>query len=278
MKTSVRPYKHFGECLWLENGVWEMGIPLSFGLRILFFARAGQPNVFYEQPADADDLTTPEGWRIYGGTRLWFAPESEHTLDRPERQPISYSWTEGRLLLTQARDEALHVVKQIEIAETNEPNRVFIAYRITNVGERPLVGAPWAVSAMRGGGVCTVPFSARSSAVSAKPERRLSLWNTTSLCDERLTFTEHSATVRQTPLDAYFKLGFFCATGSGSYTLPEQTFIKEFPVAAGAAYPDGGVNLEIYCCRWMLEFETLAPVRALLPGDSAEHTECWTIR
>ncbi len=90
MKTSFRNYKHFGDCLWLEHGTWEMGIPLSFGLRILFFARAGQENVFFEQPPDADYLTTPEGWRIYGGTRLWFAPESEHPLYQPEGQPISY--------------------------------------------------------------------------------------------------------------------------------------------------------------------------------------------
>ncbi len=278
MKTGIRSYKHFGECLWLEHGTWEMGIPLSFGLRILFFARAGQPNVFFEQPAGADYLTTPEGWRIYGGTRLWFAPESEHPLYQPEGQPISYAWVGGNLILTQNEDEALHLVKQIEISETGDANSVSIRYRVTNTGSEPLIGAPWVVSAMREGGVCTVPFETSSSEITAKPERLLSLWNTTSLGDERLTFTERSAAVRQKPLDAYFKLGLYIAAGAGSYALPEQTFTKEFPVAKGAAYPDGGVNLEIFCCRWMLEFETLAPTGMLLPGDSAEHEERWTVR
>ena len=278
MKTGFRNYKHYGDCLWLENGAWEMGIPLSFGLRILFFARAGQPNVFFEQPADVDYLTTPEGWRIYGGTRLWFAPESEHPLYQPEGQPISYAWADGRLILTQNEDEALHLVKQIEIAETQDESSVSIRYRVTNTGSEPLIGAPWAVSVMREGGVCTVPFAAQSSEITAKPDRLLSLWNTTSLGDERLAFTERSVAVRQKPLDAYFKLGLFSAAGTGSYALPEQTFTKEFSVAKGAAYPDGGVNLEIFCCRWMLEFETLAPMCALLPGDSAEHDERWTVR
>ena len=278
MKTGFRNYKHFGDCLWLENGAWEMGIPLSFGLRILFFARPGQPNVFFEQPADADYLTTQEGWRIYGGTRLWFAPECEHPLYQPERQPISYAWADGKLILTQNEDEALHLVKQIEIAQTQDANSVSIRYRVTNTGSEALAGAPWAVSVMREGGVCTVPFAAQSSEITEKPDRVLSLWNTTSLGDERLAFTDRTVAVRQKPLDAYFKLGLFSAAGTGSYVLPEQTFTKEFPVAQDAAYPDGGVNLELYCCRWMLEFETLAPTNVLLPGDSAEHEELWTIR
>ena len=278
MKTTFRNYKHFGDCLWLEHGKWEMGIPLSFGLRILFFARAGQENVFFEQPADADYLTTPEGWRIYGGTRLWFAQESEYPLYQPEAQPISYAWVDGRLVLTQNEDTALHLVKEIEISETEDDSSVAIRYRVTNTGSDPLVGAPWAVSVMRGGGVFTAPFEAATNEISDKPERILSLWNTTSLGDERLTFTDHSVAIRQKPLDAYFKLGLHSAAKTGSYTLPDQTFIKEFPVSMGDLYPDGGVNLEIYCCRWMLEFETLAPMRILLPGDTAEHTERWTVR
>jgi len=278
MKTSFRTYKHFGDCLWLEHGTWEMGIPLSFGLRILFFARAGHENVFFEQPADADYLTTPEGWRIYGGTRLWFAPESEYPLCQPEAQPISYAWVGGSLVLTQNEDKALHLVKEIEISEAKNDSSVSIRYRVTNTGSDPLVGAPWAVSVMREGGVFTAPFAAETDELSDKPERILSLWNTTSLGDERLTFTEDSVVVRQKPLDAYFKLGLYSAAKSGSYTLPDQTFTKEFPVSKEELYPDGGVNLEIFCCRWMLEFETLAPMRILLPGDTAEHTERWTVR
>ncbi len=184
----------------------------------------------------------------------------------------------GNLILTQNEDEALHLVKQIEISETGDANSVSIRYRVTNTGTRALIGAPWVVSAMREGGVCTVPFETSSSEITAKPERLLSLWNTTSLGDERLTFTDHAVAIRQKPLDAYFKLGFYSAAMTGSYTLPEQTFTKEFPVSKEEMYPDGGVNLEIFCCRWMLEFETLAPMSILLPGESAEHTERWTVR
>lgn len=277
MKLQTKTYRHFGECLWLGNGTWEMGIPLSFGPRLLYFSKRGEENVFYEQPEDAGYLSTPEGWRVYGGTRLWLAPESGHALYAPERNPVLHEWRGEALTVTQAEDPLLHAVKQMEIAETDDPCSVDVKYRITNVGSEPLRGAAWAVSAMREGGVLTAPFSTQTDEITAKPGRILSLWNTTGLDDPRLAFADGAVSVGQRPLDAYFKLGLFSAAGKARYVLPEQTFTKTFTVAEGAAYPDGGVNLEIYACRWMLEFETLAPLGTILPGGSAEHTERWTI-
>lgn len=277
MNKKTRKYRWFGECLWLENGTWEMGISLSFGLRVLSFSAIGRPNVFYEQPAKTDSLSTREGWRVFGGTRLWLAPENVHPLYAPERSPISYEWHGETLRITQAEDPLLHVVKQMEIAETDDSSSVNIVYRIINTGSEALTGAPWAVSAMREGGTLTVPFSVDPLMDTAKPGRILSLWNATSLDDPRLMMSSQAVSVVQRPLDDYCKLGLFCPAGTARYTLPEQTFEKTFLADADASYPDGGVNLEIYACRWMLEFETLAPLRTILPGETAEHCERWRI-
>lgn len=277
MKAETRQYKHFGECLWLQNGVWELGVPLGFGARAIYFSLAGKENVFYEQPEDAAYLTTPEGWRIFGGTRLWLAPESEHSLYSPELRPISYEWRGETLRITQPEDENLHVVKQMEIRETEDPQSVMLTYRMLNVGQEALLGAPWAVSAMRKGGVLAAPFGAKSGAITAKPGRILSLWNNTALDDERLRFGSDVVEVFQRERDEYFKIGLCSRAGTAQYTLPDQVFIKTFPTDPNAAYPDGGVNLEVFACRWMLEFETLAPLRTIQPGQTAEHAECWTI-
>ncbi|MDP3447283.1 MAG: hypothetical protein Q8S22_04395 [Eubacteriales bacterium] len=277
MKTQIRNYKHFGECLWLENGMWELGIPTSFGPRVLYFAQKGLENVFYEQPADADYLCTPEGWRIYGGTRLWLAPESAHALYAPEQNPVSTQWHDDTLVVTQVEDKNLHVMKQIEISEGEDPLSVDIVYRITNTGKQTLTGAPWAVSVMRAGGVLTVPFEAKTREITAKPDRILSLWNTTSLNDPRLSFTNSAVEIAQRTQDDYFKVGLCCAAGTASYALEDQILTKTFPVNQNSVYPDGGVNLEVYACRWMLEFETLAPLGTILPDESVEHAERWTI-
>lgn len=277
MNASIRKLRHFGNCLWLENGFWETAVSLRFGPRILWFSVTGCENVFYEQPEDADYLCTPEGWRVFGGTRLWLAPESVHSLYSPDSAPVEYECADGEACVTQNEDRGLHAKKRIVIRETDEKNTVEIEYRITNTGAGPLTGAPWAVSAMRAGGVLTVPFAASSAAITAKPERFVSLWNTTSLGDARLAFREQAVKISHLPMREYFKIGLFCPAGEARYDLNDQTFIKRFPVSAEAAYPDGGVNLEAFCCEQMLEFETLAPVRTMLPGETATHLERWTL-
>ena len=277
MKTRMEVYKHFGECLFVEGESWKLGITLSMGPRILYFAQTGRENVFYEQPEETDYLCSSEGWRVYGGTRLWLAPEGAHALYAPETAPVFYEWRGETLIVTQAEDASLHVVKQMEIAPTEEKNSVNIRYRITNTGGETLVGAPWAVSAMRAGGVLTAPFAGAAGEPVAKPERFLSLWNSTSLGDDRLRFTKTGVEIAQKKSDDYFKIGLFCAAGTAQYALEDQTFTKTFPVAMGAAYPDGGVNLEVFACRQMLEFETLAPLGVILPGETAEHAERWTL-
>ena len=276
MKTRIEAYKHFGECLFVEGESWTLGITLSMGPRILYFAQTGRENVFYEQPKEADYLCSPEGWRVYGGTRLWLAPEGAHALYAPEPAPVSYEWRNETLVITQAEDKSLCAVKQMEITADGR-NSVNIRYRVTNTGGETLVGAPWAVSAMRAGGVLTVPFGGASGELVAKPERFLSLWNTTSLGDNRLHFLKNAVEIAQRKNDEYFKIGLFCAAGTAQYALEDQTFTKTFPVIAGAAYPDGGSNLEVFACRQMLEFETLAPLSVVLPGETAEHTERWTL-
>jgi len=277
VKAGVRSYGHFGDCLWLGNGVWEMAVSLCFGPRILRFSLAGRENVFYEQPEDADYLCTPDGWRVFGGTRLWLAPESEHPLYAPDLLPVAYECSDGEARVIQPEDPRLHAEKRIVIRETEEENSVEIDYQVRNTGPVPLYGAPWAVSAMRAGGVLTVPFSAENDEITAKPGRFLSLWNTTSLGDARLAFAEEAVQIRQLPLGAYFKIGLFCSAGTARYEIGDQTFVKRFPVSPGAVYPDGGVNLEAFCCEQMLEFETLAPLETICPGATAKHTERWTI-
>ena len=277
MNVQTRVCRHFGKCVWLGNGVWELGVTLEFGPRILYFALADGENVFYEQPQDANYLCTPEGWRVFGGTRLWFAPESEHPLYHPDLSPVTFERGANAVTVTQEEDEALGVVKRITFAETAEKNAVSVCYEIQNTGTRQLTGAPWAVSAMRAGGVLTVPFREESGALTATPGRFLSLWNATSLADPRLRFTNDTVIITQKPEDTYFKLGLFCGAGEASYKIGGRAFTKTFPVLPGALYPDGGVNLEVYCCTHMLEFETLAPFTTIRPGGTAAHSERWTI-
>ena len=283
MRCEIRPYRHYGNCIVVDNGVVEAILSLCFGPRILSFRLHGCENVFYEQPADADYLRTDEGWRVYAGTRLWFAPEGVHNVYEPDNAPVEYAILPEGVRVTQAWDAALEIEKSIVLRFAANPNGVTVEYAVRNLGAKPLFGAPWAVSMMAEGAEVTAPFGCES--FGATPLRQLSLWNNTSLADPRLDFRQDGIRILHTPpegrpfdRDAYFKLGILCRAGDASCKVRGQVFTKTFDGSPGGAFPDGNVNLEIYCCRHMLEFETLAKEGCIPPGETAVHTENWRLR
>ncbi len=274
MQNRVELYRHFGKCLWLSNGTVELAASLDFGIRILRFSLCGGENVFYEQPQEAQYLCTEEGWRVYGGHRLWLAPESENTY-WPDNTPVSYTPLENGVLLTQPEDGYLHVRKSIRVFFTQDPHEVIVAHSVQNCADSPLHCGLWSISAMRGGGTMRAPFA--GSGGDMTPRRFLSLWDTTSLADARLQFTQDTVAVRHLPVDEYFKLGLLCREGAAAYVTGGRVFTKRFDGGSNTPYPDNNVNFEVYACRHMMEIESLAPLSAIAPGETAEHIEHWRL-
>jgi hypothetical protein len=270
-----KKYKYFGRCLFVSNGGLIFAAALDFGIRILYFAKVGGINFFYEQPEDAVYLSTKEGWRVYGGHRLAFAPESDK-IYWPDNAPVRFTVLENGVILEQEQDPWLSVEKTVELRFTDRPMELSVVHRIRNTGKTALRGAPWAITAVRAGGTMTVPFIP-SVEFTARPRRFISLWNTTSFSDERLHFKKDSLELKQIPIDDYFKMGVFCSEGLMCYRVEEQKFQKCFKVDASLIYPDNNVNVEFFACRYMMELETLAPLSDIQPGAICEHREVWSI-
>jgi hypothetical protein len=250
-------------------------IALDFGIRILFFSEAGGSNFFYEQPDVASYLSTKEGWRVYGGHRLAFAPESGKTY-WPDNAPVRYTILENGIRLEQEPDGYLYAEKTIELYFTGNPLELSVIHRIRNTGKTALNGAPWAITAVAAGGTMSAVF-APPEALGSKPDRFISLWNTTSLNDERLSFTKEGMELKQLPIDDYFKIGIFCSEGLIRYRLGEREFQKRFEIDPALTYPDNNVNAEFFMCKYMMELETLAPLSGIQPGGTCEHREVWSI-
>lgn len=284
MNYSIIKYSYFGNCIHLTNGVVEIVASLDMGPRILKFCLVGYENVLYEQDENADYLCTPDGWRLFGGGRLMFAPESRATY-WPDNSPVEYEITEQGVRLTRPYDEWLNASKSIDISFTDNPSSVAISYSITNLGNEPLEGAPWAVTSASPGGVLIVPFSNKYAEkpslnniwAGAAPNRFVSFWNSTRFDDKRLSFSNDDIIVKHLPIDDYFKIGITCFEGKAQYDVKGQSFIKEFDVEPSKTYPDGNVNLEIYAGRYMLEFETLAPLSSLKKNETSTITEVWSL-
>jgi hypothetical protein len=268
----ISGYRHFGDCLFLSNGMFEVAIPLHFGIRIIRFGRVGGENLFYEQPSDMTDLTTEDGWRIYGGHRLWLAPESVLTYC-PDNKDISYTLIEKGAVLFQPLDSRLHVIKSITV-EFND-NGIAVTHTVQNKSSSPLKAALWGISAMRAGGIQKIPFS--PPATGATPNRLFSLWDYTDLGDIRASYFKDCIILRHLPLPQLYKIGVNLPEGCIFYTLGNDIFVLTYDIIPGTVYPDNGVSYETYMCPHMTELETLSPLYEIAPGCSVNHRENWSI-
>ena len=272
MHSFCNEYHQFGKCLFISTDKACAVFSLEFGPRILAFSLCGYANIFYEQPLDADFLCTSDGWRVHAGTRLWLAPESLRTYF-PDNSPVDYRIVGEKVVLTQSEDPWMGIRKTIS-AEFSDSDTLEIDYRIENRRELPINGSPWAVSSVRLGGVLNIPWTGSSG--QSNPDRFISIWNATSLSDERLRFEHDCVSITPSERDEYFKIGLLCPSGEVSYSLPDQTFIKKF--SSIGPFADNNVNLEVFCCRQMIEIETLGKQQTLQYGQSAIHHEQWQIR
>jgi hypothetical protein len=269
-------YKHFGNCLFVSGASVSILASLDFGIRIFSFSKTGGVNLFYEQEKDSNLFSTKEGWRIYGGHRLAFAPESEKTY-WPDNAPVCYTVLENGVRLEQEKDSYLNCAKTMELSFTGNDCELQVVHRISNAGKEAMYGAPWAITAMAAGGTMSLPWNYPND-FTATPDRFVSLWNSTQLRDPRINFLKDSVKIQQLLLDDYFKIGFFGSEGIINYKNNGGEFQITSKPEKGKAYPDNNVNIEIFACKYMMELETLAPLCSLKPGDSCEHRELWSIK
>lgn len=260
--------------LWLSDGRLELAVPLNHGIRISHLALTGMENLLYEQPVQADYLCTPEGWRVYGGQRFWLAPEGPESY-WPDNEPVRWTAVEDGVWLHQAEDPWLRVKKSVGIRYLTD-GRVTVIHRVENTGIAPRSCAAWAVTTVAPGGRAMVPLL-RDLSVVYNPTGIVSLWCDTNLHDPRLHFTGDSLTATHQPLREYLKLGLSLRAGCATLENRGQRFVKEFPWEESANYPDGGCNFELYLCEHMMELESLGPIMTLQPGETAEHSEIWSV-
>lgn len=273
MKHSIKIHPVHGKCLFADNGIIEVGIPLEFGLRVGHFSFCGGRNVFFEHPNDMVDFTTEQGWRLRGGHRLWLAPESDKADYYPDNEPIEYRIEGDTILLTQREDPWLHVIKQFSL--TFDGDKLRVNHRITNTGDAPLECALWALSVMAPGGKETIRLQHRDEG--AAHCNRISTWFYTDLGDPRVTYTRDEIVIRNTPLDQRYKIGVGHPSAPVRYENGDTVFVIDYPVIPDQTYPDGNVSYETFCSRYMLEMETLSPLGTVMPGESMEHPETWML-
>lgn len=274
MQSKIRKTEQWGDVLWLEHGDAEIGVALEFGIRIVHLSVKGMDNLYYVQPNDLSDNFTSGDWRVYGGHRLWMAPESELSYC-PDNNPVSYKLEHDGVLITQQPDPALQIRKSIRI--TGLPDgTIALDHRIENLSDKTVTGASWGVNTLDGGGVAEINFNGERG---YNPRRVVSLWGYTDLHDPRIQFTKTRViATHMADITDYFKIGLYVQPGEAVFTNKGQQMTINFEVAPMADCIDGGCNFELYMCTRFMELETLGVKTEIAPGKSAEHREIWHLQ
>ncbi|EPY10495.1 hypothetical protein BBG47_12550 [Paenibacillus sp. KS1] len=281
LQMNTIQHERWGESLHLENGTYEVIVPLTFGIRIMHFSLCGQENMLFEdregairQEGEAFHALGSDGWLLRGGHRLWASPEAYPRTYTPDDRPIEYVRTASGVRLIAPVEPWTQCAKEIELIFQQDD--VVVIHRIANKGAWPIQLAPWAITVMAPGGTAVVPQITRDTGL--LPNRSISLWPYAAMNDERVTWGERHIEVKQVAhLKQAFKFGMLQEEGKASYTRNGIVFEKRYEPISGASYPDGGCSFELYTNEHILELESLGPLVTLEPEAVATHQEVWSL-
>lgn len=272
------PYDGWERCAWLATPLLECVVTLETEPRIIRFGPRGGANIFKAFSGDMG-RSGGEKWRLYGGHRLWLAPEDAVLTYEPDNGPLAHEWDGTRLTLMQAAGTLTGIEKRMSVALDGAAAKATVTHEIVNRGVAEAAWAPWAITAMAPGGWAVFPQEPDAPHPGALlPARPLVLWPYTNMADKRFTWERRFVAVRQDPGDkSPQKLGVFNSLGWAAYCLDGLVFRKAIRINRDGDLPDFGCNFEFFVNGDMLELETLGPAARLAPGESVSHTEEWLL-
>jgi hypothetical protein len=262
------------DCLPLKNESLELLVTKSAGPRIISLRFGGGENLLAEVPDIELDAPGSGKLRLYGGHRLWHAPEEPSRTYLPDNSPVEVAAVDNGYRLTQNVEAKTGLQKSIEVRLVENKPQVVIIHELSNHGLWTVTCAPWAITQMKLGGVAILPQAYEDTGV--LPNRSLALWPYTNMSDPNVQWGEHHIILKASVSSA-FKVGFPNPRGWLAYWRDGVLFVKRAKYESQSAYFDFGSSSECYCNERFLELETVAPIVNLEPGASVTHVETWEL-
>jgi hypothetical protein len=248
------------------------------GPRIVRLLLAGSSqNLLAETP----DLgwETPFGpFHLWGGHRLWHAPEATPRTSIPDDGGMEVEELADGIRLSRPAEAATGIAKAIEIHPGLNRPALTLVHILRNEGLWPVELAPWAITQLPLGGTAILPQqNPQADPKELLPDRRIVLWPYARWDDPRLAIRDDYLLIKGTAADTAFKVGLFNFQGWAAYLWQDILLCKRFTPQVGKPHPDFGCNTEVYTKDRFLELETLAPMTRLEPGEAVAHIEAWEV-
>jgi hypothetical protein len=225
-------------------------------------------------PQPMDSIAT--GFSLYGGHRLWHAPEASPRTYAPDNAPVEVTPLADGAVAFSSGIEAITGIEKTIVIKPLGRERFEVTHRLVNRNLWPVELAPWALSQMATGGTVVIPQGRNPDGNPFAADRSLHLWPYSNLADERLTLGRDYLFLRQdVKTKAPCKIGYAVSDCWAAYVNRGVAFVKYFDYDPDVTYPDRGCNVESYTCHLFIELETLGPLELLDPDQEAIHVEVW---
>ena len=179
-------YRGWPNCYRLANEQIDLIITGDVGPRIIRFGFVGEENQFVEFPQDSGQTGGTE-FRLYGGHRLWYAPESPDYSYYGDNHPLQVTEEAGAIRVVQPPDPSTGIQKELVVSLPG-PNQARVRHILRNAGASTVEYAPWAITQVATGGVSIVPQPTPADPNGLLPNRVVALWPYTDMADPRLTW------------------------------------------------------------------------------------------
>ena len=262
------------KCFSLKNETLNLLVAQSVGPRILSLSLAGGDNLLAELPDATLECPGSGKLHLYGGHRLWHAPEEPSRTYLPDHFPVEVTAVEDGCRLTQDVESRTGLQKSMEIHLVGNAPQVVVAHYLSNHGIWPVTCAPWAITQLKPGGVTILPQIYEDTGV--LPNRSLVLWPYTNMAESNVQWGKHYL-ILNANVTSPFKVGFPNPRGWLAYWLNGTLFVKRAKYEAQSAYFDFGSSSECYCGDQFIELETLGPIVTIDPGATVTHVETWEL-
>lgn len=266
-------------CVEIGNRLLSLIVAESVGPRILSLSFNGSDNLFAEIPDVVLDCPDVGKLRLFGGHRLWVAPELPQRTYLPDAHHVMLDEVENGVCVTQKAD-ASGIEKSLTLTLPDQSATVVVEHRLTNRSMWAIECAAWAITQMATGGTGILPQNTEPiDAGGYWGNRPITLWPYTDINSPHLTLANDRLLVHANINSGgeALKIGAPNPAGWLSYWKDGLLFTKEAAYDPTASYYDFASSSQIYCNSQFLELETLSPISTIAPNQTLVHREIWRV-
>ncbi|EGC35805.1 hypothetical protein DICPUDRAFT_151832 [Dictyostelium purpureum] len=261
-------YMGFKNCYKISWNHFRVIVTTDVGPRIISLQYNEGSSIFAVQ-SNPSVISPNEGWKLFGGHRLWHAPEQNPRTYYPDNSPIQIEIVnEYKIILRQETELTTGIKKTIslELKGTGRLSHIEVNHYLENKGQWPIEVAPWAISVMAPTTCAIIPLS-NNDPSGLLPKTSISIWNYTKLNDPRFTFGEKYILVKQDPeSETSTKIGSKVNSGWSAAIHKSTLFVKMIDTDTSNLKADFGANVEVYTSSDILELETVGQLLPLNPS------------